>query len=569
LGKGKTTLRGGYSISYSAVGNFGDYAGILTGNAGSAYTFEDKTSSANKYFDLTTLGTRVPTPIASYTRLVPGTSGYEPIDKGDQTLSMYDPNIRSPYVQNLSLSLTRNIGNSLTVDVRYIGTLSRKIIGTVNINAANFMNLKVVDPLNTANSATFIHEMNTIRAGGASTILDNMFNDGKITGGTVGATFSNQLRASGSTKYALAAGDYNTIASFLQTDNGGFANPEGSSQHGMYLAGNNQPLNLFKANPQYGTAAYTGVNITANRRHSNYHSMQAQVTMRPTRGLSFQTTYTWSRNLADAVSTTDLRDPSLDYWLSDQHRLHALTSYGTFDLPMGANGFILRNAGGVLKKAVEGWQLSWVSSLTSGMPGSIGMGGAWYTTGNTLWANGAPDLVGPFDPKDGKVTWADGADNGKYFGTKYYKGSDPVCSSSAVAASLNFACGQNLKALYIATAWNAKGEPSAGTQVVLKNPAPGERGNFQPNSMIGSGRWALDLAMSKSIEFMEGKRIDFRVDAQNILNHASPTETATVANARYTQVTNPNFNLNNGDTFGDLKTKGGHRTFQAKLRITF
>ena len=70
---------------------------------------------------------------------------------------------------------------------------------------------------------------------------------------------------------------------------------------------------------------------------------------------------------------------------------------------------------------------------------------------------------------------------------------------------------------------------------------------------------------------MEGKKIDFRVDATNIFNHATPSGTAaSVWNARSTQVYNPNFAMSGAaDTFGQILSKGNHRVFQAKIKISF
>jgi hypothetical protein len=47
------------------------------------------------------------------------------------------------------------------------------------------------------------------------------------------------------------------------------------------------PENYIVANPQFQTATYN-----TNSGSSNYHSMQAQFTLRPTFGTNFQATYT-------------------------------------------------------------------------------------------------------------------------------------------------------------------------------------------------------------------------------------------------------------------------------------
>ena len=77
---------------------------------------------------------------------------------------MYDPDVRNPYIQSLTMALTRQIGSSLTIDVRYIGTLSRKQIGTKNLNANNWISNGLKDAFNSA------------RAGQDSALLDDLYN---------------------------------------------------------------------------------------------------------------------------------------------------------------------------------------------------------------------------------------------------------------------------------------------------------------------------------------------------------------------------------------------------------
>jgi hypothetical protein len=288
--------------------------------------------------------------------------------------------------------------------------------------------------------------------------------------------------------------------------------------------------------------------------------MQAQVTLRPIHGLSFQTSYTWSKNLGDQSTYTDMRDLSSDYGMLGSNRSHALSSYGTFTLPFGANGFLMKNATGVWKHVAEGWQLSWIFSATSGMPGSL-------AGTSMLWANGQMDQVGAFDPKSGRVSWDEGDVAGYFYGkNKYMKVVDPQCS--AIHSSLQSSCQTRLFAIAEVAGLNSSGLPIAG-DMVFQHPQPGTRGNFDVNGLTGMGRWSLDMAMGKTFEFMEGKSIDLRVDAQNIFNHPTPSNSFLVRNARFTILYNPNFSVNNADPFGYISAKGGHRTFQAKLRISF
>ena len=83
-----------------------------------------------------------------------------------------------------------------------------------------------------------------------------------------------------------------------------------------FNASNATPLRCFSENyvfavPQLGTGTgLAGSEIQTNTAYSNYHSMQAQVTLRPIHGFSYQGTYTWSKNLGVPSGSTAFTDPS-------------------------------------------------------------------------------------------------------------------------------------------------------------------------------------------------------------------------------------------------------------------
>jgi hypothetical protein len=568
LGKGKTTLRGGYSISYSPIANFDGFGTVMSRVPGTEYRYTYGSTPDYPYLNLNDIKNAQATgllPLAPPASIQP--LSVRSLYERSQSLSVYDDDIQNPYVQNLNLSLTRQIGNAFTVDVRYIGTLSRKQLGGINLNAPNFV------------SNGLAQEFDLIRAGEQSEVINSLIPSGALWYGPPGATGSDQVRTYDiffsnmhiGTAWDLMQGNYSSLANQLATANG-IAGAEsgvaGALLRGGLWNGEQTPENLIYASPQFSSAT-----LNSNLAHSNYHSLQAQVTMRPLRGLSFQNTYTWSRNLTDQ-GMTDYLSGNRRYYLASQHRSHTLNSYGSFDLPMGANGFLFRDASGAFKKAIEGWQLSWIASLTSGIPGSI-------TGASRMWGDTAPVLVRPdlWDSKAGEVTWEEGALNGYFFGDRYIRGVDPQCYDLAGASpdglhasgSLAALCAGSggLRALYLRNPDGSQGD------LVMRNARPGEVGNFAPNELTGPGRWSLDMAMSKSVEFMEGKKLEVRVDAQNIFNHPTPSNSAFRWNARFTQIGNPDFALNpgvNADNpygFGLLSTKGGHRTFQAKIRLSF
>jgi hypothetical protein len=76
------------------------------------------------------------------------------------------------------------------------------------------------------------------------------------------------------------------------------------------MVDNGFPINFIKASPQFD-----GALLDSNQGVSNYHSFQAQITLRPTQGVSFQSTYTWAKNLGWGNGYNDPRDLHENYTL--------------------------------------------------------------------------------------------------------------------------------------------------------------------------------------------------------------------------------------------------------------
>jgi hypothetical protein len=93
---------------------------------------------------------------------------------------------------------------------------------------------------------------------------------------------------------SLAIGDYTAVADCLSYTNGTIVGQPGETGLALHNSVNTRfpngvPDNFIIANPQFGY-----LNIVSNANKSNYHSLQAQFTLRPTYGLTYQGTFTWS-----------------------------------------------------------------------------------------------------------------------------------------------------------------------------------------------------------------------------------------------------------------------------------
>jgi hypothetical protein len=562
FGEGKTTVRGGYQMTFNQgqVANAITQENVVPGSTLNGTYSGD--SAANSYLDLTKVSS-----------LVPVTQIYKPLQPvplTDRTQQVYNPqaNLRNPYAENVTLSVTRSLRNNLTLDLRYIGTLGRRQWNSnFQINQPNFLFNGLKEAFDAA------------RAGNDSSpalqVLENMFKGINIAGagfGPVGTTFNGVLQTAGAQLRASTATSVNVTGTNLQQNlaNGNYANvaailntmvyssasnptlpvtPNGVT--GSVMRYNNFPENFIVANPQFSQ-----VYIISDINTNNYHSLEAQITLRPTHGLSMQSTYTWSKNLGIfgglSNTYTDPLNRHADYGPLPDQRVHDFRTNGQFQLPIGPNQKFFSNTSGVLARIVEGWQAGWIFNGNSGQPmtitGNSTMYG-YYVLGG-LVGNAMADVVGPFDTK-GKINWKQGATSGTFFtgsdGAALKQVKDPQCL--ALPTSLQSSC--TLTAI-----------ADSNGQILIQNAQPGKRGNLGLRSIEGPGLWRFDANLAKSFKLSEGKALLFRIDSTDVLNHPEPaTPVLDVNTANFGQVVTSSATATAKSAL--------HRQFQASMRFTF
>jgi len=211
-------------------------------------------------------------------------------------------------------------------------------------------------------------------------------------------------------------------------------------------------------------------------------------------------------------------------------------------LPIGPNKLFLGNSSGALARALERWQVSWISNLSTGAPLTV-------SAASMLYANGRPDIVGPF-PKNvlGKVRW--GGDYGNFGGmlpaNTFIQVVDPQCAQVTTLQNLQAQC--NLDAMAL------RNPDGTAGQIVLQTAQPGKQGTLGQGTLEGPGNWTFDANISKTFRIAEGKSATIRIDTRNVLNHPTPGAPAVAVT---------------GATFGNINTKSGNRTFQGQLRFSF
>ena len=165
FGAGKTTVRGGYQITYNGLPSFNSLTQTqVTPGSTLAVNYQGD-SGANAYLDLAKLPSLVPAPVT----VLP----MQPVPLTDRTQQVYipAPDLVNPYVQNLTFSVTRSVRNNMTVDVRYLGTLGRKQWNAqLQINQPNYLTNGLKEAFD------------AVRAGGESALLNQIFNGINIAG---------------------------------------------------------------------------------------------------------------------------------------------------------------------------------------------------------------------------------------------------------------------------------------------------------------------------------------------------------------------------------------------------
>jgi hypothetical protein len=274
---------------------------------------------------------------------------------------------------------------------------------------------------------------------------------------------------------------------------------------------------------------FHGVGWNTYNAISNYHSLQAQITKRMQRGVSFNFNYVWSHFLDDQDSSgwgsrggqqnfQNGYDPKANYGNSAFDVRNAFKGNVVYELPFG-KGKMLLNQGRALDAIVGGWQLAGTVVLSTGVPFPLGDCGEHVTNANR--GGCVPDWSG----------------------------------ISAKPAHRSYITWYN---------------PAA-----FKRPADGTFGDSGRNPLHGPGINQFNISAHKQFELLEAWAhtftMQFRIDTTNTFNHASfgapdgALSGAGGAGNNYTQPVDPI----TGPTPQITGTSVGGRTVQLALRLSF
>jgi len=225
-----------------------------------------------------------------------------------------------------------------------------------------------------------------------------------------------------------------------------------------------------------------------------YNAAQLRVTRRFTKGVSTNLLYTYSKAMDDAVLAQNFYDQAAERALSSYNHTHVLALQFVVASPVDATkGFLSHPA--FLAKALKDWTLS----------------------GSVTAQTGAPQTA---------------TVNGNLDGT----GSPAALRADATGESIDAGKGWFNTAAFVT--------PPAETF-----------GTAGRDTIIGPGSVVLNLSLARSINLKsERRRLEFRIDTTNFLNHVNPSGLISVVNS---------------SQYGEITSAGAMRAVTATLRLRF
>ncbi len=219
--------------------------------------------------------------------------------------------------------------------------------------------------------------------------------------------------------------------------------------------------------------------------YSNYNSATVSVKKRFSKGLQFQSSYVFTRNLSNvdgaATTTADQyagefggtitnpQAPGLDYGNVAYSRRNRFLTTFLYELPFGKGKTFLSGVNGLTDRVLGGWELSGVLLFQSGPFMSVA------TTGDPCGCG-----YNAFNANGGRADTVSGAN--RYAGQSINQWINPAAFANPGNAIARF------------------GDASAG-------------------DIVGPGTQAVSLSLLKSVALTERVRIRFGAQVANVLNH--------------------------------------------------
>ncbi len=352
---GDSVLRAGYNIStIRDAGQFMTY-----GDTNQGLTFNTTVTPSNAYASYfgapgSVLFSQAVLP--SYP--APAAPQYPILPTVSNTLYTYDPNLKIPYVQSWNIGFQHRVSKNTAFEVRYTGNHGLREWRAINLNEINTFESGFQTQFYEAQENLFINRgctgspavataWNTCTNPNSTSWANNGL-PGQVTTPIINTAFGGTSDTTTST--ALRQNNVGSLANTYQTN---------TTDYGRLIAAGYH-ANLFVVNP-----AVAGADIITNAGFSTFNALQIEVNRHLASGLLMQGSYAWAKSLGESGQPTTLRNYGLDKGPANNDIRNAFKINGLYQLPVGAGRQYLSTTP-VIKKVLEGWEISAVNRMQSG-----------------------------------------------------------------------------------------------------------------------------------------------------------------------------------------------------------
>ena len=233
--------------------------------------------------------------------------------------------------------------------------------------------------------------------------------------------------------------------------------------------------------------------VRSSQGNSSYHSLQARVDHHFAHGFQLSGAYTWSKSLdstSEGISEVNAQYAgpnltsvpiaqgglNLDRGLSDFDRRHRVTVLYLWEIPGPSMGF--------LKRVVGGWSIAGITTFQSGTPYTVVNG---FDRNGDGWQEDRPDIGNRSAPLSSRaIVWT--TTGPQACQTGYRNPDTNACTSPADVHWIE-----------------GTGFPNAST--------------VGRNTLLTGGTNNFDISLLKNVHIAERASLEFRLEAQNALNH--------------------------------------------------
>jgi hypothetical protein len=463
--EGKTSIRGGYSVSYVNDNIVTTFRGAVSGNSGLAFgnTLSNLTGSL-----------AAPPAVTAPVYKVPRTLQDNFAITSSSFVGMPDPNVTTPYVHQWNIGIEQNVKGAVLA-VRYIGNRSTDMLRSIDYNQVLY------------NANGFLADFQRAQNNARLSETANGKYDGSYNSAIAGSQPLTVFPLLGTNGLATSA----TIQNLLRTGQiGELAN--------QYMVNKTNGSVNFWPNPYV-----QGARVIENGGYGNYHALQIEATKRNKAGLQVQFSYTYGKALGNTNGDSatnnepllDNNNPTLEYARTPFDLRHVFKANYYYELPYGKGKRWSGNR--VLNATLGGWALSGIWNYSSGAPYSVLSGyGTLNRVGNTTEhlsdVTNTASVNGPVGSSMTTGVWKTGE-------TVYFVNPSLINPADGRGAA------------------QAGSAPFSGQ--VFFNPAAGTVGNLQRRSFSGPWQWSFDASVKKAIAIGERHHVDLHFDFFNFMNH--------------------------------------------------